>query len=123
MNPADMSAREQTRDVAVAPTVPRTRARRAKSVAGGVTDGNELLTSMTGAVLIVLLAVLGITILRIHQLIWLHLFLGLVLIGPITIKMASTGYRFARYYTRNSAYRSKGAPEPPMRMTGAIVFE
>ena len=62
------------------------------------TDGNELLTSMTGAVLIVLLAVLGITILRIHQLIWLHLFLGLVLIGPITIKMASTGYRFARYY-------------------------
>ena len=76
---------------------------------------------MTGAVLIVLLAVLGITILRIHQLIWLHLFLGLVLIGPITIKMASTGYRFARYYARNPAYRSKGPPEPLMRMTAPIV--
>jgi hypothetical protein len=121
MNTADMSAREQTRDLAVPPTVPRRRARRAKSVTGGGTDGNELLTSMTGAVLIVLLAVLGITILRIHQLIWLHLFLGLVLIGPITIKMASTGYRFARYYTRNAAYRSKGPPEPLMRMTAPIV--
>ena len=111
MNTADMSAREQTRDLAVPPTVPHTRARRAKSVTGGGTDGNELLTSMTGAV----------TILRIHQLIWLHLFLGLVLIGPITIKMASTGYRFARYYTRNPAYRSKGPPEPLMRMTAPIV--
>ena len=121
MNTADMSAREQTRDLAVPPTVPRARAGRAKSVTGGGTDGNELLTSMTGAVLIVLLAVLGITILRIHQLIWLHLFLGLVLIGPITIKMASTGYRFARYYARNPAYRSKGPPEPLMRMTAPIV--
>jgi hypothetical protein len=121
MNTADMSAREQTRDLAVPPTVPRTGARRAKSVTGRGTDGNELLTSMTGAVLIVLLAVLGITILRIHQLIWLHLFLGLVLIGPITIKIASTGYRFARYYTRNPAYRSKGPPEPLMRMTAPIV--
>jgi hypothetical protein len=121
MNTTDMSAREQTRDLAARRTVPRTSARRAKSVTGGGTDGNELLTSMTGAVLIVLLAVLGITILRIHQLIWLHLFLGLVLIGPITIKMASTGYRFARYYARNPAYRAKGPPEPLMRMTAPIV--
>jgi hypothetical protein len=91
------------------------------SFVGGGTDGNELLTSLIGAVLIVLLAVLGITILRIHQLIWLHLFLGLVLLGPIAMKMASTGYRFVRYYTQNPAYRSKGAPEPLMRLTAPIV--
>ena len=121
MDTADMSPREQTRDLAVPSTMPRTRGRRVKSVTGGGTAGNSLLTSMTGAVLIVLLAVLGITILRIHQLIWLHLFLGLVLIGPVTIKMASTGYRFARYYTRNPAYRSKGPPEPLMRLTAPIV--
>ena len=76
---------------------------------------------MTGAVLIVLLTVLGITILRIHQLIWLHLFLGLVLLGPIAIKIASTGYRFVRYYTRNPGYRCKGPPEPLMRLTAPIV--
>lgn len=77
--------------------------------------------SLTGALLIVLLAVLGITILRIHQLIWLHLFLGLVLLGPITVKMGSTGYRFLRYYTQTPAYRSKGPPEPLMRLTAPIV--
>lgn len=99
----------------------RIRSRRVNAVIGGGTAGNELLTSMTGALLIVLLAVLGITILRIHQLIWLHLFLGLVLLGPITVKMGSTGYRFLRYYTQTPAYRSKGPPEPLMRLTAPIV--
>ncbi|MGZ4175234.1 MAG: hypothetical protein ACXVUX_03315, partial [Solirubrobacteraceae bacterium] len=61
---------------------------------GGGTEGNERLTVLTGALLIVLLAVLGITIVRIGQLLWLHLFLGLVLIGPVALKLASTGYRF-----------------------------
>jgi hypothetical protein len=36
---------------------------------------------------------LGITIVRIGQLIWLHLFLGLLLLGPVGAKLASTGYR------------------------------
>jgi len=67
------------------------------SARGGV-DGNGWLTTATGIVLIVLLAVLGVTIVRIGQLIWLHLFLGLLLVGPVALKLASTGYRFARYY-------------------------
>lgn len=78
-------------------------------VAGG-TDGNELLTSMTGTVLLVLLAVIGVTIVRIGQLTWLHLFVGLVLMGPVALKLASTGYRFARYYRGSSSYRLKGPP-------------
>lgn len=117
-----MSARERAGGLAAAPVNrTRTRSRRVNAVIGGGTAGNELLTSMTGALLIVLLAVLGITILQIHQLIWLHLFLGLVLLGPITVKMGSTGYRFLRYYTQNPAYRSKGPPEPLMRLTAPIV--
>jgi hypothetical protein len=123
MDTASMSARERTADLPVASVdvTDTRRRRRVGALIGGGTDGNEVLTSMTGAILIVLLAVLGITILRIHQLIWLHLFLGLVLLGPITIKMASTGYRFVRYYTQDPAYRSKGAPEPLMRLTAPIV--
>lgn len=77
---------------------------------------------MVGAILIVLLAVIGITILQIRQLIWVHLFLGLVLLGPITAKTASTGYRFARYYTRDPAYRSKGPPEPLLRAIAPLVL-
>ena len=60
-------------------------------------------------ILLVLLAALGVTILRIGQLTWLHFFLGLLLIGPVGLKMASTGYRFMRYYTGSPAYVAQGA--------------
>jgi hypothetical protein len=88
---------------------------------GGGTDGNERLTAATGVVLLVLLAVLGVTILRIGQLLWVHLFVGMLLIGPVLLKMTSTGYRFVRYYASNPAYRRKGAPAMPMRLLAPLV--
>jgi hypothetical protein len=88
--------------------------------AGGP-EGNERLTVVTGLVLIVLLAVLGVTIVRIGQLLWLHLFLGLVLLGPILLKLLSTGYRFVRYYTSDPAYRRKGPPPVQLRILGPVV--
>jgi len=75
---------------------------------GGGPDGNEQLTATTGVILVALLAVLGVTILRVQQLISVHLFVGLLLLGPVALKMASTGYRFVRYYTHSDAYRRKG---------------
>jgi hypothetical protein len=80
---------------------------------GGGTDGNRQLTAITGTILLVLLAVIGVTILRIGQLISVHLFVGLLLIGPVVLKLASTGYRFARYYSHNRAYRREGPPATP----------
>jgi hypothetical protein len=88
---------------------------------GGGTDGNEQLTAVIGVVLIVLLAVLGITILRVRQLIWPHLFLGLLLLGPVAAKMASTGYRFVRYYSHSPAYRLKGPPPLILRSIAPVV--
>lgn len=98
------------------------RTRRFSLTAGG-TDGNEQLTAITGMTLIVLLAIVGVTILRIGQLIWLHLFVGLFLIGPVVLKMSSTGYRFMRYYTGNRVYREKGPPPPILRLIapGVVV--
>jgi hypothetical protein len=89
-------------------------------LAGG-TEGNERLTVLTGLLLIVLLAVLGVTIIRIGQLLWLHLFLGLVLLGPVALKLGSTGYRFARYYAADPAYREKGPPAPALRGLAPLV--
>ena len=51
----------------------------------------------------------------------MHLFVGLLLLGPLAIKMASTGYRFVRYYAGNSTYPDKGPPEPTMRLIAPIV--
>jgi hypothetical protein len=94
---------------------------RARAITGGGTTGNELLTTVTGAALLVLLAGLGLTIIRIGQLLWLHLFLGMLLIGPLALKLASTGYRFARYYSGSATYRRKGPPPMLMRVMGPIV--
>jgi hypothetical protein len=89
-------------------------------VAGGPA-GNEQLTAATGVLLLVLLAALGVTILRIGQLLNAHMFLGMLLIGPVALKTASTGYRFVRYYTANPPYRRKGPPATEMRLLAPLV--
>jgi hypothetical protein len=94
---------------------------RRESLLGGETQGNERLTVITGLVLIVLLAAVGVTIVRIGQLLWLHLFLGLVVLGPVCLKLGSTGYRFVRYYTGDDAYRRKGPPAPVLRGLAPLV--
>jgi hypothetical protein len=92
-----------------------------RRLTAGGTTGNEQLTAATGAVLLVLLAALGVTILRIRPLLSEHMFLGLLLIPPVALKMASTGYRFVRYYTSNPTYRRKGPPAPLMRLLAPLV--
>lgn len=92
------------------------------ALTGGGTDGNEQLTTVTGAVLIVLLAVIGFTIPQLRQLIGAHLFVGVLLIGPVLLKLTSTGYRFIRYYAGNAEYRRKGPPELILRLIGPIVI-
>jgi hypothetical protein len=62
-----------------------------------------------------LLAALGLTIVRIGQLMSEHLFLGFLLVGPVMLKLGSTGYRFLRYYAGERDYRRKGPPVLWMR--------
>jgi hypothetical protein len=88
---------------------------------GGGTEGNERLTVVTGGLLIVLLAALGVTIVFIGRLLWWHLFLGMALIGPVALKVASTGYRFVRYYTADPSYRHKGPPAIVLRALGPVL--
>lgn len=88
---------------------------------GGGTSGNERLTATAGATLLVLLAVIGVTIIWLQPLLSVHMFVGMLLIGPLALKLASTGYRFLRYYTRNPSYRRKGPPAPALRVIAPIV--
>src|SRR5207248_1398684 len=82
----------------------------------GGTEGNEILTSATAVVLTVLLLAEGVTIVRMRGLVSAHMFIGMVLIPPVLLKLASTGYRFVRYYTGSRAYRAKGPPLLPLRL-------
>ena len=74
------------------------------------------MTASTGVALLALLAVEGVTILSIRSLLSLHVFIGLMLIPPVALKLAATGYRFVRYYTRDAAYVRQGPPILFMRM-------
>jgi hypothetical protein len=94
---------------------------RPQRLLGGGIVGNERLTAATGILLIALLAALGVTILRIRSLISVHLFIGLLLIPPVALKLASTGYRFVRYYTANPVYRERGAPPTTLRLLAPLV--
>ena len=85
-------------------------------------DGNSRLTSVTGLVLLVMLAIEGYTILNVHELITLHIFLGIMLVGPVLLKMASTTYRFVRYYSGRPAYVHKGPPHIVLRILGPLVI-
>jgi len=78
--------------------------------------GNARLTGGAAALLLVLLAAEGATIPLIGRLVGPHIFIGVLLIPPVLLKLASTGYRFARYYSGNPPYRGKGPPPPAMRL-------
>jgi hypothetical protein len=84
-------------------------------------DGNERLTSSTGLVLLVLLAAETLTTLALNTYLNLHLFLGLLLLPPVALKLASTGWRFARYYTRNEHYVLAGPPRLVLRMLAPLL--
>jgi hypothetical protein len=99
----------------------RPRHRRTQQAASGA-EGNEQLTALTGAVLLAGFAVEGLTILALGRLLTLHIFLGMLLIGPVLLKICSTGYRFVRYYTGSLAYVRKGPPAPLPRVLGPFVI-
>jgi hypothetical protein len=82
---------------------------------------NERLTALTGGLLVVLLALMGITILSVRRLLPEHFLLGFLLIPPVALKLASTGYRFGRYYTGDSQYRRAGPPPLLMRLIAPVV--
>jgi hypothetical protein len=85
--------------------------------------GNGRLTAALGAMLLVLLAAEGATIPFIGQLREEHILIGMLLLGPVAAKLASTGYRFARYYLGSPAYVSKGPPLLALRLLApGVVF-
>ena len=63
----------------------------------------------------------GITLLKMDSLLNVHMFIGLVLIPPLALKIGSTGYRFARYYTHSRPYVAKGPPALPLRLIAPVL--
>jgi hypothetical protein len=84
--------------------------------------GNQRLTAMTGAVLLVLFVAECLTIFHLQRWLTLHVFLVMLLLGPVCLKIGSTLWRFTRYYTGSAAYVRRGPPAPLQRVTGPLVI-
>jgi hypothetical protein len=84
-------------------------------------ESNARLTGGMAAVLFVLLAAEGVTILQIRGLLPEHVFIGMLLVPPVLVKTASTMYRFGRYYLGTPAFRRKGPPPALLRLLGPFV--
>ena len=95
---------------------PIRRGTRGKGVAG-----NARLTGTTAALLLVLLAAEGFTILRIGPLLKQHIYLGMLLVPPVALKIGTTFYRFIRYYMKDPNYLRKGPPPMILRMLGPVL--
>lgn len=99
----------------------QTRSRRREVRADERVASNARLTRMTAAVLLVLLAAEGLTILSVRSLLTPHVFIGMLLVPPVLLKVGSTGWRFIRYYLGSPAYRRRGAPPLVLRLLGPMV--
>ncbi len=83
--------------------------------------GNERLTAAVGLLVLAPVVVEAATVLLgVHTFMSLHVFVGLALIPAVVLKLASTGWRFARYYTRSSAYVAQGPPQIAMRLLAPL---
>jgi hypothetical protein len=94
---------------------PRHRRRRSRP------EANARLTGALAAILLLLLAAEGVTVLRVGQLLTAHVVIGLILVPPVLAKIGSTSWRFVRYYGGDPEYRKKGPPKPILRVLGPLV--
>ena len=83
--------------------------------------GNARLTAWTGVVLLVLLAVEGVTLIDVRGLITWHIVVGSLLLPPALLKTATTGWRMVRYYAGSGDYRLAGPPPMLLRLLAPLV--
>lgn len=80
------------------------------------------MTGVLGAVLLIALAIEGVTVPAVRQMLTLHVFMGFFVVPVVGLKLATTGYRFFRYYQGADAYRRKGPPHPVLRVVAPLVI-
>jgi hypothetical protein len=84
-------------------------------------DGNERLTAAVGVLLLAPIVVeIATVLLGVHTFMSWHVFVGLALIPAVVLKLATTGWRFGRYYSRSREYVEHGPPQLLMRLLAPL---
>src|SRR6266566_7874884 len=84
--------------------------------------GNERMTALAGAVLLVLILVELVSAAILRTLLSIHVFVGVLLAGPLIVKLGSTGWRFLRYYTGSPAFVRRGPPHLALRVMAPLLI-
>ena len=95
---------------------------RIKRLLAGGSAGNQQLTAVMGAILLLLLAIEGATLLHLRSLLTVHAFVGMLLIPLVALKLASAGWRMLRYYLGGEEYVRRGPPHVVLRALVAPVI-
>jgi hypothetical protein len=84
--------------------------------------GNARLTAISASfVLPLFLFEVATVVLGVRSVITLHVAVGLVLIGPLVVKLASVTYRMVGYYRGLGDYRRRGKPSDALRLLGSAL--
>lgn len=84
-------------------------------------EGNARLTAAVGVLLLAPVVVeVATVLLGVHTFMSWHVFVGLALVPVVVLKLATTGWRFVRYYTRSGAYVEHGPPQLAMRLLAPL---
>ncbi|MEO8897818.1 MAG: hypothetical protein ABI473_03815 [Candidatus Dormibacter sp.] len=90
-------------------------------------EANLRLTSYSGLVLLLLMALVYLTGAFFDPLRQVHFAIGFAIIPLLAVKLTSTGWRAANYYLRREPYRSDGPPQliprllAPLLVVSAII--
>ncbi len=85
-------------------------------------EANARLTGTAGIVILILLiAELVTVVLGAGSVLSLHVAIGLILVPPVLVKLASTTWRMVNYYLGAAAYTHRGPPPTGARILGPIL--
>lgn len=83
--------------------------------------GNERLTAVAGAVLMVPIALEIATTPALRTFLAAHIYIGVLIVGPLAVKLGSTGWRFLRYYIGTPAFVRRGPPALGLRLLAPLL--
>jgi hypothetical protein len=88
---------------------------------GAGMTANRRLTATAGAALLAAIVAELATLSSLRALLSVHVFVGVLLAGPLAVKLGSTGWRFVRYYAGSPAYVRGGPPPLALRMLAPLL--
>lgn len=86
-------------------------------------EGNARMTVNVAVILLVLFGIqIATVVIGVASHLTLHVVVGLLVVPPLLVKMASVSWRFIRYYRHDQAYRRKGPPPLVLRVLSPVLL-